>query len=308
MSVLNLDCQPTVGILLAYFNGDRFIKKQIYSILGQSYKNFCIHIFDDASNDYCRRYLEEIQKKYPKKIKIHRRKKNVGFSKNFLMGVKQIPKYDFYAFADQDDVWKKTKLSSYLKIFEIANGKLNLIGSSSTLIDERGKVLGKGKKIPKTISIKEILVQNPCGGNTMMFTHNIRLLLKKLKVDVPYHDWITIILASIQNSEIALLPTASIYYRIHGNNLVGNIGGIKILFRKLFYVFSGQYKKDLQINLRAIQSVNSQCSYETAEVLRDFDMFLNGNFRHRFLQFYKNRFWSPSYLIRASLLITVFKN
>ena len=299
---------PSIGILLAYFNDDKYIGEQIASILNQTYGNFFIHIFDDASDDKYVLFLEKFQKEYPNKVKIHRREKNLGFSKNFLTGLNEIPNYDFYAFSDQDDIWKKTKLQTYLEIYEEQSGNLDLIGASSILIDSNGKILGKGKRISNSTSTKDILVRNPCGGNTMMFTHKIRELLKELKVDVPYHDWITIILASIQSNKIKLLQTESIYYRIHENNIEGNIRSFKILLKKFSYVFSGQYKKNLRINLRAVQSLTLQHSDETAKMLRDFNIFLNGSLKNRLLQFYKNGFWSSSYLVRFVLFITIFIN
>ena len=74
--------EEKVDVLLATYNGEKYLKEQIDSILNQTYQNINLIISDDNSNDSTRKILEEY-KKIDNRIKIYLQDKNLGYIKNF---------------------------------------------------------------------------------------------------------------------------------------------------------------------------------------------------------------------------------
>ena len=111
--------EKKVLIMLATYNGERFIEQQIESILKQTYTNFHLAIQDDGSTDA----TLDIIKKYSQKDKrieiLKNESKYHGPFYNFhclANKFKQREKYDFYMFCDQDDLWDQNKIEKYIHI------------------------------------------------------------------------------------------------------------------------------------------------------------------------------------------------
>ncbi|MBT0883483.1 glycosyltransferase, partial [Campylobacter sp. 2018MI13] len=104
-----------VAIIMATYNGEKYISKQLDSIINQAYKNIKIYINDDCSTDNTYSILKQYQKKYPYLINIKQNKNNIGFIKNFETLIKNCNE-DFIALSDQDDIWDKNKLSKQMEI------------------------------------------------------------------------------------------------------------------------------------------------------------------------------------------------
>ena len=102
--------QEKVDILLATYNGERFLQKQIDSILQQTYSNFTIYIRDDGSKDGTIKIIKDYAQKYPNKILfIEDILGNLGVTQNF----NELMKYssaNYIAFSDQDDIWLPQKI------------------------------------------------------------------------------------------------------------------------------------------------------------------------------------------------------
>ena len=79
-----------VAIILAYFNGEKFINDLICSIFSQTFQNFHIFVFDDKSNIPFNLNNLNINFEQKKKITICKRDINIGFSMNFLKGLSEI--------------------------------------------------------------------------------------------------------------------------------------------------------------------------------------------------------------------------
>ena len=78
-----------IDILMATYNGEKYLKEQIESILNQSYENINLIISDDCSNDNTKKILQEYEKK-DKRIKVYYQKENLGYIKNFEFLLKKI--------------------------------------------------------------------------------------------------------------------------------------------------------------------------------------------------------------------------
>ena len=97
----------TIDILLATYNGEKYVAEQIDSILNQTYKNIHLIISDDCSTDNTRKILSQYENN--ERVEIHLQENNLGYIKNFEFLLKQV-KNELYMLSDQDDFWLKETL------------------------------------------------------------------------------------------------------------------------------------------------------------------------------------------------------
>jgi rhamnosyltransferase len=104
-----------VAILLSSYNGEKYIKEQIDSILAQTYKNIEIYVRDDGSKDNTINILKEYEEKGQIKLI---QGENLGFVNSFFELLKYDDNADYYAFSDQDDVWLPEKIEKQVLAIE----------------------------------------------------------------------------------------------------------------------------------------------------------------------------------------------
>lgn len=126
-----------VSIAMATYNGAKYLKEQIESILDQSIEDFELVICDDCSTDNTWAILENYSKK-DNRIVLYRNEKNLGFKGNFekAMG---LCKGDYIALCDQDDIWMPNHLEVLLNEM---NDNFQIVCGDSKLVDEKGNDLG----------------------------------------------------------------------------------------------------------------------------------------------------------------------
>lgn len=218
--------EEKVDILLATYNGEKYLKEQIESILNQTYQNIQIIISDDCSQDSTREILKQYEKN--EKIKIFYQEKNLGYVKNFEFLLKQIEN-EIYMLSDQDDVWKKEKVEKTVE--KLKNENLDLVFGDLEVVDENlnticpsyNKYMHLNKKIKKYIKDYRLQYMYNCmTGCTMASKKEWIDKILPLPINSKYmiHDyWIGLIIAL--NGKIGYLEKPYILYRQHGNNQVG---------------------------------------------------------------------------------------
>ena len=128
-----------ISVAMTTFNGEKYIEKQIESILNQSLSVDEIIICDDGSTDN----TIELMKKY--NVQIIQNKKNLGYKLNFKKAMEKC-KGDYIFLCDQDDIWKKDKVKEMISIME-KNRNIHVLASSFEYIDENGTlIISKNKK------------------------------------------------------------------------------------------------------------------------------------------------------------------
>lgn len=101
--------KPFVTVLMSTYNGDKFISKQLDSILSQQDVKVRIVIRDDGSKDNTISIIKTYMMQYKDKISFHCGE-NVGFAMSFNWLIKNVGESEYYAFSDQDDFWYPDKL------------------------------------------------------------------------------------------------------------------------------------------------------------------------------------------------------
>ena len=126
-----------IDILMATYNGEKYLKEQIESILNQTHKDFRLIISDDCSRDSTREILSKYAKK-DKRIKIYKQEKNLGYVKNFEFLLSKVEN-EYYMFSDQDDVWLPDKVKKSLETLIETNSDLAF--SDLVVVDEKLDVI-----------------------------------------------------------------------------------------------------------------------------------------------------------------------
>ena len=234
---------PKLCILLASYNGEKYISEQLDSIINQTYKNWELIIRDDGSKDETVTILNKYEKK-DERIKILRDDKgNLGFLKNFeelLFNAKE----EFVLFSDQDDFWLKNKLEKFVeKIRDLDEKVLSkplLIHCNSLVCDDKLEIIKEefidskiAKKTNSNIYFFEYIVQ---GSTSMVNKKMIKESLPFLK-NVTLHDRYFHLLSQFLGTRV-FIDESLVKYRQHERNEIGaNRSIIKnIMSKKYFYV------------------------------------------------------------------------
>jgi glycosyltransferase involved in cell wall biosynthesis len=220
-----------IDILLATYNGERYLSDQLDSILKQSCDNWRILIRDDASDDGTSTLIERYKKKYSSKIfHLEDDKQNIGVCGNFSELLRN-SKSDYIMFCDQDDVWNKDKIKITFKKMEQIE---NIYGSQSPILihtdlmvvgDNLEKIANSFWKFahlnPKgTKKISRLLVQNFVTGCTMMINRALKNLSPIIPDEALSHDW-WLALVAFAFGKIESIPIPTVLYRQHQKNVFG---------------------------------------------------------------------------------------
>lgn len=216
-----------IDILLATYNGEKFVKEQIESILNQTYENFNLIISDDASTDNTLNILEEYEKK-DTRIKVFKKEKNEGLIANFEFLLKNVTS-DYFMFSDQDDIWKKDKIEKSINKLKEENS--GLVYTDLEIVDEELNVIypsyWKYKQIYKKIiqynNFEALYLNNFVTGCTILakskYIKDILPLPRNSKFVL--HDYWTALIISAKD-KISYVEEPTIQYRQHKNNRVGS--------------------------------------------------------------------------------------
>lgn len=219
--------EKKVDILLATYNGEKYVAEQIESILNQSYKNIRLIISDDCSKDSTTEILEKFRK-LDERVIVHIQKENLGVVKNieFLLNQVESP---LYMLADQDDYWLPEKVKMSVKTLQekdadLVFGDLEVVDKDlNTIYPSFGDFMLLNKKIAKYIdSYKVNYLYNCVTGCTVISKKEFIKYILPLPTNSKFliHDhWIGL-MAGI-NGKLAYMPEKYIKYRQHGDNQVG---------------------------------------------------------------------------------------
>jgi glycosyltransferase involved in cell wall biosynthesis len=250
-----------VSIAMCTYNGEKFIKEQLDSILNQTYQNLEIIITDDSSTDNTVKIIQEYQKK-DTRIVLHQNEQNLGFIKNFEKSI-SLCNGEYIALADQDDIWKTQKIELFLK--EIKTNVL--IYSDAIIIDKNSNEVGHelirpGRSLIDGTCNKALFLTNVISGNTLMFKTILRKHILPIPKDISYHDiWIGFV-ASTYGS-ITYTQNSMTYYRRYSEQVTNvNKATHKSFLDKL------QYKKNRWIELVEERKKDLEI-FRTLPILKD---------------------------------------
>lgn len=224
-----------ISIAIATYNGEKYVEKQMLSLVEQSRPADEVIIVDDCSKDN----TSEIVKKFIKERNLSNWKfvvgeENVGYKRNFYNAV-SLTTGDIIFLCDQDDIWCKDKLEIMEKVFE-KEPSIKALNTSFNFIDGDDKPFSVNQKRGKSnnnlikkkirdnslekIPLNLICSYNISPGCTMAFTKEVKdIYLNRTKCSI-VHDWeINFIAACLDGLYFFNKPL--INYRIHTSNAIG---------------------------------------------------------------------------------------
>ena len=237
-----------ISILMATYNGEKYLQEQMDSLLSQTFNDFTLWINDDASVDGTWNILLDYASKHPDKIKLSCNKENSGGAKyNFLEMMSTI-KDDYIMLCDQDDVWLPEKIEkTLLRMKELEQQYPNtpiLMRTDMQVVDQYLQIISPSYRklmcsnFDRT-GFNQVLVQNTFAGCTAMYNRALAELLDKKPDYCIMHDW-WLELAAAAFGKIAHVDEPTILYRQHSDNEVG-IKDIRKLSYKIKLLTKGSY-------------------------------------------------------------------
>jgi glycosyltransferase involved in cell wall biosynthesis len=216
---------PSVHISLSTYNGMRFLSDQMDSIFAQSHPPVTITIRDDGSTDGTYQKLRQYETSYPNVRVI--RGENLGAAASFLdLLARASSECDYFAFADQDDIWLPCKLENAVsQLAECDPAQPLMYCSRVEYVDEQLRHLGY-KAIPRRIGFGNALVQNIAVGCTVVLNREAKkLIAQKSPSRLIMHDWWCYLVVSALG-RVIYDERPSLKYRQHPRNAIGDATNI----------------------------------------------------------------------------------
>ncbi|MFZ2450848.1 MAG: glycosyltransferase family 2 protein [Methylovulum miyakonense] len=207
---------PLVSVILATYNGGRFLQDQLDSLLRQTYKNIEIIALDDGSADNTVALLNQYAAKHSN-FTVVINAQNLGHVKNFEKGF-LLANGDYIAPCDQDDIWLPTKIEVLVKHI----GGHAIAYCDSELIDGGGRLLGKKMSDIKTLTdfdnpLMYIEVGISALGHAILMTKKLALAAAPFPVIFSHDNWLGFV--ATLDSSVKFVDEVLVQYRLHDANL-----------------------------------------------------------------------------------------
>jgi rhamnosyltransferase len=252
-------------VLLAAYNGEKFISQQLHTILNQTNKPYKILINIDLSDDKTESIVQDYAKKNPEIQFLNLNKRFGSAAANFinLISHADLTGIDYIALADQDDTWKEDKLEKAIQKLE-----QGFDGYSSNVEafweDGRKKTIEKNQPQQKF----DHLFESAGPGCTFVLTKELVLKFQQFlknghfnQLD-NYHDWLIYAYARTKGFKWYIDSYPSVDYRQHSANVFGaNVGNKAFIYRVRLVLsgegfdFSFRLAKELKVQNLFIQSL-----------------------------------------------------
>lgn len=289
------------------YNGQSYLAEQLESLQRQTHGNWTAHVSDDGSQDETLNLLQACSIQWGAErlqmIEGPRR----GFVANFLsLTCRTDIKADFYAWADQDDIWKKDKLQRALAWLATVPEHIPALYCGRTeLISDDGTTIGYSPKFSLAPNFSNALVQNIGGGNTMVFNHATRELLREAgeHLIVPSHDWWAYLLVSGAGGSVYYDPTPSVLYRQHDKNLVGTNSSWSARLKRLRMAFQGRFYEWSAQHIDALETMHHRLSKVHQAKLASFKAARKQKLLLRILGFQRAGLYRQTFLGNLGLIL-----
>lgn len=257
----------TIAILMATYNGEKYLAEQIDSLLAQTCQDWHLYVHDDGSKDDTLAIVRRYTEKYPEKITLFDYPAQGSACRNFMSLLEKV-EASYYMFCDQDDVWINTKIEqecSAMKNLEMQNDNQPIIVNSDlVVVDVNLQTINPSywqyqNIYPDFIKrFEDFSATNVVTGCTMLFNQLAKEAIQKPNVHTIMHDaWITLCVVA-NNGILYNMKTPTVLYRQHGHNAIGAKDAKRLTIRyrlqhfvELTIIFCNQYRQ-----LNAISQVS----------------------------------------------------
>ncbi|WP_211248243.1 glycosyltransferase [Brackiella oedipodis] len=265
------------------YNGAEFIQAQLDSFAAQNNNHWSLWVSDDGSSDQTVEQVQDFMRRHQVVGEVVQGPKQ-GFAKNFqsLTSLPQI-EADYYAFADQDDIFCSDKLTRAVAWLEQQDRtKPALYCSRTQLINEHNVVTGYSPNNTKAPGFGNALIQNIASGNTMVFNKAARhLFVQACHVPMVFHDWSLYQIVTACEGAVYFDSHPTVLYRQHSQNVVGNGMALQRRIKNFLAVHQGRSREWNSINIHVLEQVREHMSPRAAEQLQCFKAMRSANLWQR---------------------------
>lgn len=218
-----------VAVIMSTYNGEKYIKKQIDSILNQVDVEVELFIRDDGSKDRTVDIIKEYEEIYRN---IHLEiGTNLGYGQSFIKKLLSVTEFDFYAFSDQDDFWEKEKLfQGCLKLKEVKDSIPAVYYSNLNVADENLNIYRTTKLQNRKQTLESITMRRSIAGCTMIFNNCLWQKVSNVEVTDDMlkqgHDSFLLSVCYALRGTVICDENAYIRYRQHTSNTSGSSHGV----------------------------------------------------------------------------------
>ncbi len=276
---------PRVAILLAVYNGERFLQEQIDALANQTWPSIDVWASDDGSSDGSAAILKRAAATWSKGSFRILSGPAMGFAENFRsLIVNDAITADHYAFCDQDDIWDPHKLEIAIAWLGQHNSSSPRVFCSGThLTTAEGVVTGHSRNFSMPPAFRNAIVQSIAGGNTMVMNHAARAVVAEASRRCSFiaHDWWTYIVTTGAGGVVHRSAKPLVRYRQHGNNLLGENNSWGAQWVRLRQVTAGRYSRWNEQNLEALDRCEDLLTEDARQVVRLFSAARSGGLGDR---------------------------
>lgn len=219
---------------MAAYNGEKYIKQQIESIMKNTYENIHLTIYDDTKEAQTTAAMTDILRlmteKYGEKLTYKKNEQNKGCTRNFLEGL-QDSAAEYTMFSDQDDYWNKDKVERTLEKMKEMEGKYGkdtplVVFTDAIVVDSTLNLIHfsfhrSNHLNTKRVDLAHLLMENKLIGCTMMMNKALKNKIIAIPKNARVHDW-WIALVAAAFGKIGYHEESTILYRQHEDNVIGN--------------------------------------------------------------------------------------
>lgn len=275
-----------VLIMLATYNGEKYIREQIISVINQNYKDWNLVIRDDGSEDRTIDIISDYLK--DPRIKLFCNKSGEhGYISNFKELVLLADRgYRYYMFCDQDDIWDTDKISVMLtEATKMAEEQPIIVQADMRIIDAKGEIVYSSfqkiydMKVNKPFA--DVFFSNRTYGCNILFNAKLFSILQRCMKNEQYvgigHDILSARIAATCDGSICFIDKSIMSYRRHDNNVtarqkykisIGRIFARVLHFEKLAKDIAHTYDvsaKSIDI-LLDIDDINPERKHELMDI------------------------------------------
>jgi len=248
-----------ITILLATYNGAKYVGEQIDSILQQTHTNWRLLIRDDKSTDATPQIIADYQSRYPHKIVVVEDSlSNLGGTLNFGVLLQKAKNAEYIMLCDQDDFWLPDKievtLAEMLRLERQYGREFPLlVHTNFHYVNSNLKVIKSREDFQATkivdLNLCHLLAQNPVYGCTMMINNKLVLTIDGIPAIAENHDyWVAMVASAF--GKISYLHKKTILYRQHGANLSGSYSDNSIVNRFRRNIVQGKSLQDARYKVK----------------------------------------------------------
>jgi glycosyltransferase involved in cell wall biosynthesis len=245
-----------ISILMAVWNGERYLGEQLNSLFSQTVQDFKLYVSDDGSSDRTLEILESYRKRYSDRLFVVRNSTGRhGAMENFF-SLMTVRRDDYLMLCDQDDVWLPQKIEQTLAKMQKMEAKYGrntplLVHTDLKIVDQNLKVLSPSYCAAMEVNygrtaLQDALIQNIITGCTALYNRALADLIIQAPAQALMHDWWLMLIAAAFGV-IGYVDEPLILYRQHGNNSIG-AGDMRTFSYKLGrLIHSREVKKAIDI-------------------------------------------------------------